>query len=110
MGFAVAVMAIGFAGQRHLLDSAPRTRIITPSVDRSAGSTTATAPSATVRRAPETGTAARARAGWQAFDTVVNVLNVVVGIAGIWMTIHGLRMQRLALAIERRQSRRRQAA
>ena len=35
------------------------------------------------------------------FDTVVNVLNVVVGLLGIWCGVVGIRMQREAMAIHR---------
>jgi uncharacterized membrane protein len=31
--------------------------------------------------------------GWHLFEVVLNVLNVVVGVLGIWMTIVGIRMQ-----------------
>lgn len=102
MGLLVAIMAAGFASQRHFFDSTPRTRIITPPSDRGAGPAVVTAPASSPRR-EAAATAAKARAGWQAFDTVVNLLNVVVGIAGIWMTVHGMRMQRMALEAEQQQ-------
>lgn len=112
MGLIVAVMAVGFASQRHLFDTAPRTRIITPSAERMAAPPVASAPTATTRRTGEaTATAAKTRVSWKTFDTAVNLLNVVVGIVGIWMTVHGMRMQRMALAAdEERQGRRRRAA
>lgn len=97
MGLIVAVMAVGFASQRHWFEPQTRTRIITPSANVATAPPPASMP--TVRRAAsDTASSKAAKRGWEAFDLVVNVLNVVVGIAGIWMTVHGMRMQRMALA------------
>jgi hypothetical protein len=35
---------------------------------------------------------------WQTAEMVINVLNVIVGIIGIWMAFVGMRMQREAMA------------
>jgi len=98
MGLVVAVMAIGFASQRHLFESQPRTRIVTSSSAPSMTQPPATS-SAARRTLEATPPATRNnRFSWKTFDTVVNALNVVIGIVGIWMTVHGMRMQRMALA------------
>ncbi len=39
---------------------------------------------------------------FQVFDTVVNILNVVVGLVGIYLSIAGIRMQRQAQAMSMR--------
>ncbi len=33
--------------------------------------------------------------GWHLFEVGLNILNVVVGVLGIWMTIAGMRMQQV---------------
>lgn len=115
MGLIVAVMAVGFASQRHWFEPQTRTRIITPSANvatvppsslpqSSAPSSSMSGP-AVRKPASDASSNRAARRGWEAFDLVVNVLNVVVGIAGIWMTVHGMRMQRMALAAEQARAR-----
>ncbi len=99
MGLVVALMAFGFASQRHLFEQQPRTRIVTSSSAPSMAQPPAT--SSTARRSLDaTPSQTRTRFSWKTLDTVVNVLNVVVGILGIWMTVHGMRMQRMALAAD----------
>lgn len=110
MGLAVAAMAVGFASQRHLFDPQPRTRIITSSSAPSVAAPSVTvppAPPSATRRTPDgTPPATRStRFSWKTLDTVVNVLNIVIGIAGIWMTVHGMRMQRMALAADSQRGR-----
>ena len=39
------------------------------------------------------------------FDTIVNILNVVVGLVGIYLSIVGIRMQRQAQAMSLRSER-----
>lgn len=39
---------------------------------------------------------------WSNVDMIVNVLNVVVGVLGIWMTMVGMRLQRQALRQDER--------
>jgi hypothetical protein len=52
------------------------------------------------RRVPEaaarpTSRPASSRAtGWHAFEVVLNIANLVIGILGIWMTVVGMRLQR----------------
>jgi hypothetical protein len=110
LGAMIAVGAIGIASYRHYLEPQRRTKIIQPHVGQPQigqpmppSSSSASAP--VVRRAPGEVTRATplsarttVRAGWHVFETVVNVLNVVIGALGIWMTVHGMRLQRSALA------------
>ena len=42
---------------------------------------------------------------FQMFDTIVNILNVVVGLVGIYLSIAGIRMQRQAQAMTLRSER-----
>ena len=42
---------------------------------------------------------------FQMFDTVVNILNVIVGLVGIYLSIAGIRMQRQAQAMSLRNER-----
>ena len=99
VGVLIAVGAIGIASYRHYLEPQRRTQIIQPSAVGT--------PTASIVRRTSSSDATRTtplrvrdttRAGWQAFEMVVNVLNVVVGVLGIWMTFYGLRLQRTALA------------
>ncbi|HRD76604.1 MAG TPA: hypothetical protein PK264_11790 [Hyphomicrobiaceae bacterium] len=39
---------------------------------------------------------------WGNFEMVINILNVLVGILGIWMTMIGMRLQRQALRQDQR--------
>lgn len=82
-GLAVVLAAVAFATNRHVFE--PQRSVSVSSSQQ--------APAAGARRTVPSPTPS----GWATFDTVVNVLNVVVGIAGIWMTFHGMRMQRAAL-------------
>lgn len=84
IGLAVVLGAVGFATNRHVIGPQRSVSI----------SSSQQAPAGARRTAPAP---APAPSGWATFDTVINILNVVVGIAGIWMTFHGMRMQRAAL-------------
>ncbi len=52
-------------------------------------------------RAPQTGgsTTTTTTSDTLSVDTIINALNIVVGIMGIWMTWVGMRMQRQAMQI-----------
>lgn len=92
LGLAVFAAAAGFATNKHYLEP-QRSR----AVSASSAQRPMAAPSASMKQATPTTKSTTATSAWATFDTVVNVLNVVVGVMGIWMTIHGMRMQRMAL-------------
>jgi hypothetical protein len=96
LGLVLAAGAIFLATDRHYWDqqrSTPRyssTRATNPT-QRTPDSQARSATRSTPTQTSSAGTT------WS-FDTIINILNVVVGVLGIWMTIHGMRMQRAALA------------
>ncbi len=100
LGMMIATGAIGLASYRHFFE--PQRASVSRSADRSfQQQPRATAPAAESRRPTYQGSSGTTIKGWKAFEIAVNVLNVVVGVFGIWMTLHGLRLQREALAATR---------
>jgi hypothetical protein len=94
LGMGLVGGAIFLATDRHYWDpqrSTPRYSSTRPTVQ------TQRTPSTRSAQAPASTTSANSGTTLS-FDTVINILNVIVGVLGIWMTIHGMRMQRAALA------------
>lgn len=88
LGLVLVGGAVALGGYRNFYEPNQRTRSVA-----SAPSASRSAPPVSTQRAPQSAS----QGASLNFDTVVNVLNVVVGIVGIWMTFAGMRMQRQAM-------------
>jgi hypothetical protein len=99
LGLVVFAGAMSLGTYRHWWEPQQRAK-----ATRSAPSASQQAPTRGLQQAPS-GTRSPQGGGSStttemlSFDTLVNILNVVVGIMGIWMTWVGMRMQRQAMQI-----------
>ena len=104
LGLLLIAGAIGAGYFRHVHEPRTSSRTVASApqgATRSAQPQTTTRP--TQSRPSAQQPASQQFSGFQLFDTIVNVLNVVVGLVGIWMAVVGMRMQRAAAAaMERR--------
>jgi len=102
LGLLLVIGAIGVGSYRHLLQPevarAPVSESLAPSTRGTRGVTapddTAAAPRA--ERGVERTQQRNQLGTWDMIDLVLNALNAVVGIIGIWLAIVGMRMQRAA--------------
>jgi hypothetical protein len=99
------LMIAGAAGSAYYLN------IAAPKSSRQESNQQATrAPQSATRGVPSpsdrtTSASKPAPSGFQMFDTIVNILNVVVGLVGIYLSVAGIRMQRQAQAMSLRSER-----
>ncbi len=101
LGLVILAGALSLGGYRHWWEPQQRAK-----VTRTAPTASQQSPSRSVQqapnaatRSPQGGTSTTTAAETLSFDTLVNVLNVVVGLMGIWMTWVGMRMQRQAMQV-----------
>ena len=92
------VGAIGAASWRHVIEPS-RTVSRSTSLERIAPSARSERSAARSFSRERTRTQTQLST-WDTVDLVINVLNAVVGIVGIWLAVSGMRMQREAAAAQ----------
>ena len=100
LGLVIVAGALSLGGYRHWWEPQQRAKA-TRSAPSASGPATRGLDQRSAQgpatRAPQSGGGAPTATEALSFDTLVNILNVVVGIMGIWMTWVGMRMQRQAM-------------
>ena len=96
LGLMILGLSVGAFGYRWFYEpqqqgrvyGAPKSQTRSLPADRSP-SRSANTPS----RGGQTTTTTAATESWHLFEVALNIMNVVVGVLGIWMTMVGMRMQ-----------------
>jgi hypothetical protein len=102
LGLLLVIGAVGAAGWRHVIEPS-RSVSRSTSNERLAPATRSDRSVTRSFSGDRTRTQTQTRLStWDAVDMIVNVLNAVVGIVGIWLAISGMRMQRDAAAAHAR--------
>ncbi len=94
LGLLLMVGAVGTASWRHVIEPS-RSLSRTTSFDRVSPAARSERPATRSFSQERTRTQTRLST-WDTVDLLLNALNAVVGIVGIWLAIAGMRMQRAA--------------